>query len=101
MRLEQLVRARLPTGLIRERLLAEGILPTEKEFPRRMPEGRLFLEIKETLGHGSGEEQAAQFHLIAQELEGLYKGAREDARKNGRLFLLLGFFGGMLAGLAG
>ena len=77
-RLEQMVLSRLPTGVIRERLVREGtpLLPPDDK-DEKTPEGQIRSEILAILGNGSGEEQAMLFKLLEQRLQDLLEAARK------------------------
>lgn len=95
-RLEQMVLSRLPTGVIRERLVREGtpLLPPDDK-DEKTPEGQIRSEILAILGNGSGEEQAMLFKLLEQRLQDLLEAARKESLEKGRLFPMLGFLFGL------
>ena len=100
-RLEQMVLSRLPTGVIRERLVREGtpLLPPDKE--EKTPEGQIRSEILAILGNGSGEEQAMLFKLLEQRLQDLLETARKESLEKGRLFPMLGCLFGLFWAVIG
>lgn len=100
-RLEKLLLQRLPTGVLTDELIREGLLPEAGwealEAMGQPPEAEICARVVALLGHGDAESQAASVRLAAEELrEVTEKASREEAEK-GKLYPTLGLMLGMLA----